>query len=121
MHGVRCRLQEAGIRDSGTTIRERLRDWRRVTTVLETAAGGRIENVQDEQPDEPDEPAAAIAAAVGLEPGVHRKCVFLGGGSGLPEEHKSVVPTAPLRLHDYYLSCHIGSSVYIWWWNGELQ
>ena len=72
MHWVRRRLQEAGLRDSWTTIRQQLRDWRRVTTVLETAEGGRIENRQDE---EPDERAAAIAAAVGLEPGVHRQRV----------------------------------------------
>ena len=72
MHGVRRRLQEAGLRDSWTTIRQQLRDWRRVTTALETAEDGRIENLQDE---EPDERAASIAAVEGLGAGVHRQRV----------------------------------------------
>ena len=86
VHWVRHRLKEAGGRDGWTTIREQLRDWRRVTTVLETAEGGRIENNLDE---ETDEQAPAIAAGVGLEPGMHRKRVSRGVDEGCSESTRA--------------------------------
>ena len=69
VHLLRRRLARRDIHDSWETIRRKLAYWVRQTTTLLTERGERIECRQDFRP---DQQAAALAQAVGIQPGLHR-------------------------------------------------
>ena len=69
VHLLRRRLARRDIHDSWETIRRKLAYWVRQTTTLLTERGERVECRQDSRP---DQQAAALAQAVGIQPGLHR-------------------------------------------------
>ena len=69
VHLLRRRLRAHGIHDSWETIRDKLGNWMRLTTTLESADGERIECRQDSRP---DLEAAVLAQAAGVQSGLHR-------------------------------------------------